>query len=222
MMQRDHGSSCVGWRHAHQPTPFLVSSRAGPAVSHRPPHRHPTRADTGLCARAFSLVELVLVIAIIAIVAGIAATRYTRGARTAQANSILQTLEIVRTAVDHYYGEHGRYPGYNPSDGAPDGRWFVDQLTQFSGAGGNVSRTPSPAFLFGPYLRNPFPSNPLNGLSTVRVRQSRTGTVALNASGWIATLDDGTFAINAATTKLGNLGISLETAGLGVGVILGG
>ena len=152
--------------------------------------------------RAFSLVELVIVVVIIGIIAAIAVPRISQGSRSAQANSIRATLTNVRAAIDHYYAEHSRYPGYNPSNSAPNGTWFVNQLTKYSDEAGEVSDTPTSDYLFGPYLQRPFPTNPLNGLDTVAVKQKRSDSVALGASGWIACLEDGSFDINTDPAEL--------------------
>ena len=154
---------------------------------------------------AFSLVELVMVVVIIGIIAAIAVPRLAQGSRSAQANSIRATLANVRAAIDHYYAEHSRYPGYNPATAAPNGVWFVDQLTKYSDQAGNVSDTLTSDYLFGPYLQRPFPTNPLNGLDTVRVKLTRANVVALDSSGWIACLEDGSFDINAGSAELTNL-----------------
>lgn len=158
----------------------------------------------------FSLVELVLVIAIIAIVAGIAVTRYTSGSGAAEANALAKTLQNVRNAIERFYAEHQKYPGFNPSNGSPNGTWFVDQLTQYSDIEGNVSRTPSPTFLYGPYLREPFPANPANGLSTVRVRANSGINVPFDSTGWVANLDDGKFNINTSSNGLIAIGVTID------------
>jgi prepilin-type N-terminal cleavage/methylation domain-containing protein len=145
---------------------------------------------------AFSLVELVLVVAIIGILAGIAVPRISQAGKNAEAKAVQATLANVRNAIDRYYAEHGKYPGYNSSTGAPNGAFFVNQLTQYTNAKGRVAAMPTGAYKFGPYLGKPFPTNPFNGLSNVKVREDRTGVFALGSSGWVATLSDGTFTIN--------------------------
>lgn len=160
--------------------------------------------------RAFSLVELVMVVAIIAIIAAIAMPRITQAGRRAQANALLATLENVRAAIDHYYAEHNRYPGYNPSTSAPSGAWFINQLTRFSDEQGNVADLTTSQYKYGPYLRKPFPTNPINGLSDVHVRASSSTPVAAGSTGWIASLDDGTFDVNSTVADLERLGTLAE------------
>jgi len=145
---------------------------------------------------AFTLVELVMVVVIISIIAAIAVPRVSNAAKNAQAEGIRATIANVNQAIDHYHAEHGKFPGYNATNGTPDGGWFVNQLTQYSDAQGNTRATPDSTHVFGPYLQRPFPTNPFNGLNTVSVRAGGTGTIALDSSGWIARLDDGSFTIN--------------------------
>ena len=158
--------------------------------------------------RAFSLAELVIVIVIIGIIAAIAVPRVSQANRNSQANAIRATLTNVRVAIDHYYAEHSRYPGYNPADSAPDGTWFVDQLTKYSDSKGSVSSGYTQQYCYGAYLRPPFPTNPFNNLNSVAVKQKTSGVVALGSSGWIACLEDGSFDINASTTELESLDFS--------------
>ncbi|HRX83816.1 MAG TPA: prepilin-type N-terminal cleavage/methylation domain-containing protein [Phycisphaerae bacterium] len=152
--------------------------------------------------RAFSLIELVIIIVIIGIIAAIAAPRVSSAGRDAQTKAVQATLANVNAAIDHFYAEHSRYPGFNPTNGNPDGDWFVKQLTTYSDANGNVQTSLGGDFLFGPYLQSPFPTNPYNGMSNVHVKAGRTGAVALNSSGWIAVLSDGSFTINTTTDKI--------------------
>lgn len=179
---------------APEPTPYKIRDR---------------RAEVSI---AFSLVELVLVIAILSIIAAIAVPRVTRASKDAQANALLQTLEVVRSAVDHYFAEHGKYPGYDPDTGAVANQWFTDQLVMFSDLAGDVSRTPSSTHVFGPYLREPFPTNPFNDKSNVRVRATSATVVAKNISGWIATLDNGEFILNADADRLIEIGVAEKIA----------
>lgn len=198
--------------------------------------RIPRPSQSTNCARrgkpvdGFSLVELVVVIVILGLIAAIAVPRYTKGSKDAQANAVLQTLEVVRGAIDHYFAEHGKYPGYDPSNGAPADTWFINQLTQFSDEAGDVSRMPTSTHIYGPYLREPFPTNPFNDKSNVRVRATSSTAIAKNISGWIASLDNGEFVLNTDAENLVRVGITAELANesvgfpvdLGVGVGVGG
>lgn len=108
----------------------------------------------------FSLVEVVMIVTIIGIVSAIAVPRMSSAASQASTNALMATLEGVRTAIDLYYAEHGRYPGYDPSNGAADGAKFVEQLIKYTDDDGQTSDTFSGLFKYGPYLRAPFPKTP--------------------------------------------------------------
>jgi prepilin-type N-terminal cleavage/methylation domain-containing protein len=168
--------------------------------------RRPRPTDSGL--RGFSLVELVIVIVIIGIIAAIAVPRLGGTAQRAQAHALLATLRNVRSAIDLFQAEHGRYPGYDPADGSPDGKWFVDQLTLYSDAAGQTSETYGDPFIYGPYLRAPFPTNPFNGLATVQVLANPSGQIILGMSGWVAVLPTGDFGINAGDADLAEIGVT--------------
>jgi prepilin-type N-terminal cleavage/methylation domain-containing protein len=163
-----------------------------------------------LCSRhqAFTLVELVIVVTIIGIIAAIAAPRMSSTSSHATANAVQATLMNVRTAIDCFYAEHNKYPGYDPANDAPDGVNFVKQLTLFSDAKGNSNATRSSTFKYGPYLRSPFPINPANNLATVTVKQTRTDAdPGAGSVGWVAVLSTGDFGVSATDAQLDKIGV---------------
>ena len=117
-------------------------------------------------------VELVIVVTIIGIISAIAVPRMSAASSTATGNALKLTMANVRKAVDVFYAEHGRYPGYDPASGAASGEFFVDQLITYSDATGNTSATYAYPFIYGPYIRSPFPTNPTNHLRNVPVKTS--------------------------------------------------
>ena len=134
---------------------------------------------------AFSLVELVIVVVIIGVIASIAVPRMSSAAANAEANALEATLAGVRKAIDLYYAEHGKYPGYAPATGLRNDENFVKQLLMYTDESGNMNAAPSTTFRFGPYLRKPFPKNPTNGLSTVFVKAAPgEATPAADTCGW--------------------------------------
>lgn len=157
---------------------------------------------------AFSLVELVIVVTIIGIVASIAVPRLSTVAASSKANALQASLASVRKAIDIYYAEHGRYPGYDPSNGSPSGSKFVDQLMKFTDEAGNPSDTLGGAFVYGPYLRPPFPKNPANDLATVFVKATpAVADPANGAAGWVAVLSHGYFGVHATDVELERIGV---------------
>lgn len=146
---------------------------------------------------AFSLVELVIVVVIIGIIGAIALPRFSQASKSATAKYVAGSVASVRRAMGHYHAEHGRYPGYNPTSGAPAGTWFVRQLLEYSDETGNTQATYGYPYIYGPYLREPFPVNPFNDLDTVKVKATPGEAHAAGSMGWIAVLSNGDFGIDA-------------------------
>ena len=157
---------------------------------------------------AFTLVELVMVVTIIGMLAAIAVPRISNASSSASAHAVEATLTNVRKAIDCYYAEHGRFPGYSPVSGAPDNDGFVSQLTQYTDHQGNASKSPGYPFIYGPYLRAPFPANPTNKLRSVFVKDKPADAGPADGGfGWVAVLSEGDFGISATDQALDNLGI---------------
>lgn len=157
---------------------------------------------------AFSLVELVMVVTIIGIISAIAVPRISGSATSATRTALRATVESVRTAIDVYYAEHGKYPGYTPGTTTPSGTEFVQQLIKYSNTSGAQNATYSSLFLFGPYLRAPFPTNPFNQLNTVHVKATPSDPdPAADAVGWVAVLSHGYFGIHASDSVLDDGGL---------------
>ena len=161
--------------------------------------------------RGFSLVEMVLVVTIIGILAAIAVPRMAGAAVNAKANALQATLTNVRKAIDVYYAEHGKYPGYTPGTNAPSDTAFSKQLTLYSDDTGATNSTFSPQYKYGPYLRAPFPANPTNGLNTVTVKADPSEADPADGSvGWIAVFSHGYFGISASDADLSVIGVKDE------------
>ncbi len=169
---------------------------------------HPSCTPTGHRLRAFTLVELVMVVTIIGIIAAIAVPRMATASARAGSNALQATLRSVRTSIECYYAEHDRYPGYNPITGTPDGDQFVNQLLIYTDFGGRTNAALTAPYIFGPYLRAPFPRNPANGLDTVFVKATRADAdPAAGTYGWIAVLSNGDFGIFATDGELDSIGV---------------
>jgi len=161
--------------------------------------------------RAFTLVELVMVVVIIGIVAGIAVPRMSSATTHASANALQATLMNVRTAIECYYAEHNRYPGYDPANGSANGVHFVKQLTMYSDAQGRTNTVRTSSYKYGPYLRKPFPVNLANNLDTVQVKAKRSDPNPADGSvGWVAVLATGDFGVSATDEQLEKIGVTEE------------
>ena len=152
--------------------------------------------EQGCRGGAFSLVELVMVIAIIAVLGAIAVPKLSKASQRAQANALQSNLTNIRKAIDQYYAEHARYPGYDPANGNPDGDFFVEQLTLYSMPDGATGTQRDQDYRFGPYLSKPFPTSPTNGLSTVFVQATAADSVPKKSTGWYTCLENGNFGLN--------------------------
>ncbi len=167
------------------------------------------RTATRSTRYAFSLVELVMVVTIIGIIAAIAVPRMSAATSRATANALQATLTNVRKAIDCYYAEHGKYPGYTPGTDTPDGDKFVDQLLMYTNVAGETKSTYGNPYLYGPYLRKPFPVNPTNNLDTVHVKAMPADADPAEGSvGWVAVLSHGYFGISATDSDLGDVGVT--------------
>ncbi|WP_166366535.1 type II secretion system protein [Pseudomonas akapageensis] len=60
--------------------------------------------------QGFTLIELLVVMAIIATLMTIAVPRYFSSLELSRETTLRQSLSVIREALDHYYGDTGRYP----------------------------------------------------------------------------------------------------------------
>ncbi|MCK9802018.1 type II secretion system GspH family protein [Pseudomonas sp. MAFF 302030] len=60
--------------------------------------------------KGFTLLELMVVMAIIATLMTIAMPRYFNSLEASKETTLRQSLSAMREALDHYYGDTGRYP----------------------------------------------------------------------------------------------------------------
>lgn len=64
----------------------------------------------GKSSNGFTLVELLVVLAIIATLLTVAVPRYFNSVDHSKEVALLQDLQIMRDAIDKFYGDQGRYP----------------------------------------------------------------------------------------------------------------
>lgn len=149
-----------------------------------------------------------MVVTIIGMISAIAVPRISNAAYNASNYALEATLINVRNSIDCYYAEHNRFPGYDPASGGPNEEEFIKQLTMYSDDKGNTNASPRYPYLYGPYLRNPFPMNPTNKLRTVFVKKDPGDADPADGSyGWVAILSDGDFGISAKDTELSRIGV---------------
>lgn len=172
--------------HRETPNGLRVPYAYGPAPRGR------RRAALPFPRFAFSLVELVIVVVIIGIIAAIAIPRISSGAAASDEAALKADLTTLRNSIDRYAAEHnGTFPGA-ANDGiggaATSAPAFVNQLTKFSNAQGQVSLSQDPAYRFGPYLRRvpPLPVGDNRDNSEVAIDTSNSPPVVTTGSeGWV-------------------------------------
>ena len=69
-----------------------------------------TRLVPPALRRGFTLIELLVVMAIIATLLSIAAPRYFGQVDVAREKALLQSLEVMRDAIDKFRADTGKYP----------------------------------------------------------------------------------------------------------------
>lgn len=135
--------------------------------------------------KGFTLVELLIVVIILAILAAIVVPQFSAATDDAKLAALDSTLANVRSAIDLYYQQHGKYPGDLTSIGTacaagPSGATgtgaadteaaFLDQLAFYSDTNGESCTKTDSDFKYGPYLKKrAMPDNPFTGTSTVAI-----------------------------------------------------
>lgn len=147
---------------------------------------------------AFSLVELVVVIVIIGIIAAMAIPRLSRGSAGAADSSVSGSLATIRRALQLYQAEHnGNFP--TQAD-------FVDQLTKYTNASGDVSATKAPStHPFGPYLVAipPCPVGDQSDPTAIAFDTTNSPpSVTADTGGWIYNPNTGEFLANSNATDV--------------------
>ena len=122
-------------------------------------------------------------ITILGIVAAIAIPRLSRGSQGSSDAATVQNVALLQKAIDLYAAEHG---------GAyPDPNLVAEQLTRFTDTRGLVSKTKTPPYSFGPYVRSvpPVPTGPYKGSTVI-------GTERGAGIGWVYNHADGAITAN--------------------------
>ena len=61
-------------------------------------------------SRGFTLIELMVVMTVIALLISIAVPRYFNSVEKAKEATLKQSLSVMRSAIDKFYGDNDRYP----------------------------------------------------------------------------------------------------------------
>jgi prepilin-type N-terminal cleavage/methylation domain-containing protein len=151
--------------------------------------------------KGFTLVELLIVVIILAILAAIVVPQFASTTDDAKQASLDSTLSNIRSAIDLYYQQHGKYPGAVTAAGAtcPGGGTagtgvatggagttaedaFLSQLVNYTNSAGQACSTTDTTFKFGPYMKKrPLPADPIQGtVSTIEV--TATGNLVMTAT----------------------------------------
>ena len=128
----------------------------------------------------FTLVELLIVVIILGILAAVVIPQFTTASSEAKESALVSNLATIRQAIELYHVQH--------ADIFPDGATFVTLMTNSTDSSGDTAGDQ-----YGPYIRNSFPNNPINGLATVN-----DGIITANDStGWMYDDVSGEFRANA-------------------------
>lgn len=163
--------------------------------------------ENGVLRGAFSLVELVMVVVILGIISAIAIPRMATAVGDSQIKGLKSSVTAVRAAIEHYCAEHGEYPGLHPVSRLPDGDLFVRQLVEYTNKAGRPNPAPA-GYPYGPYLRRPFPVNPVNDLDKVLSAVGLPAAEDDPTGGWHTDPRTGRFGILAKAVELKALGAS--------------
>ena len=127
--------------------------------------------------RAFTLVEVLIVIIIMAVLAAVIIPQFSAAGEDAKLTAMRHTLHTIRSQIEKYRLEHkGRPPGAIDSRG-------LFQLLDKTNADGAVGSGPD--FVYGPYLWNEFPANPLDSRRTVTATSDFPPPTPTSAGGWL-------------------------------------
>lgn len=128
--------------------------------------------------RGFTLVEMLIVIVLISIIAGIAVMHVGSSSEEAALSALFTNEQMLQGAIDRYKIDHG---GLGPQDVTSDG---LPQLTQKTNVRGDVGN--GPAHVFGPYLHNEVPLNPVTNSRAIQTTsESPPSDLTDTSFGWV-------------------------------------
>lgn len=127
----------------------------------------------------FTLIEMLIVIVILGILAMVIIPQITTSTDDAKLSTLRTNLSAMRNAVEIYYAQHNSvYPGVAGAAA------FVEQMTQYTDAAGNVSPEKTAVFKFGPYIKGgALAKNPFNEKNDIVVDSTETDITVKTAGG---------------------------------------
>jgi general secretion pathway protein G len=132
--------------------------------------------------QGFTLVELLIVVIILGILAAVVIPQFNTAAAESKEAALASNLATIRQAVELYKVQHNdTFPGAT----------IVTQLTTSTDASGAAGTK------YGPYIRNSFPANPVDGSAAVATAATMPAA-ATGAGGWIYATGNGEFRANVA------------------------
>ena len=148
--------------------------------------------------KGFTLVELLIVVIILAILAAIIVPQFSAATDDAKQSAYDTNVANIRAAIDLYRQQHNAYPGAVAASAAtcPNGTnvtaavgepAFTVQLRNYTNAAGQACTGTDSEFKYGPYLKDPMPTNPLGDPAISTVTVVTTGTLGLSSGsteGW--------------------------------------
>ena len=150
--------------------------------------------------KAFTLVEVIIVVTILGILAAVVIPTFQGQTAIARESTAKDSLRTMRTQIEFYKIEHdGIPPGYVNGGTAPTVLLQM-QFTATTTVTGAVSpsTTPTPPYLYGPYIRK-LPENPFNNLTNIAyVAEGTAFSAAVDgtSSGWLYKKETADFVIN--------------------------
>jgi len=149
-------------------------------------------------ARAFTLVEILIVVLILGILATIIIGLFQNGTKDAAAVSLRDNLRNMRSQLELYVAQHGRYPALAT---------FEQEMTQYTDSDSGVSPIRTATHVYGPYIIN-MPTLP------VGVNKGKSGVTTLTYTagfGWGYEPTSGMFKANAPSSEVDGDGIAFNT-----------
>ncbi|HEX4052807.1 MAG TPA: prepilin-type N-terminal cleavage/methylation domain-containing protein [Tepidisphaeraceae bacterium] len=145
-------------------------------------------AARGSAPGAFTLIEVLIVVVVVGLLATLVIPQFSSANQQARQNSLKDELQYLRTQITVFKAQHQEVPpGYTNGDptAVPSAGAFTSQMTQHSDVSCNVCRPVSPAYPYGPYLKQ-LPVDPMNNLCTLSlVGNNQPMPAPDGATGWI-------------------------------------